>query len=390
MHRILRWCLLAAVLALAVVSFAQNPTGVRGVIVLVHGVNSGPETYARFITRVWAPLLPETALLEVNWGKTACFHASGSIGERANFAIGMDNKAWDGVAKLKEVVARCRAIVGPDMPITLLGHSQGTVIMAAALQEGLRVDHAVMIGSCLGFESVRTGARNTRLGLAARHVSGTFYNLWSASDQTIQVYKRGIGGFGLPKKMADYTSGNLRAIRIDGVQHTGDDGWWAMGWLQSDYAGAWHGGARDNVLAVLRGRTTAVPLAPDAAANLRELQAFAKTDTSAGWFGTGDRDATDTVFTLPRGLVNGIYYGDKDWCRYAVTCTRGMVRCRIRAALWTTFNTGTDWVTLHAGESATATYTVPASAKDAMVWLQVEGISDEIATADCHFEAEDR
>jgi hypothetical protein len=80
----------------------------------------------------------------------------------------MDNRAWDGVAKLKDVVAQCRALLGPQIPITLLCHRQGATIAAAALQEGLQVDHVVMMGACLGYESVRTGARNTDLRDLAR------------------------------------------------------------------------------------------------------------------------------------------------------------------------------------------------------------------------------
>lgn len=365
-------------------SLAQSPPAVRGVVVLVHGVSSGPPTYERFKARIGAEL-PGTALIELNWGKDGCFHASGSIGERANFAVGMDNKAWDGVAKLKDVVAQCRAFLGPDVPITMLCHSQGAVIAVAALQEGLRVDNLVMMGSCLGYESVRTGARNTRLGAAARNVSGVVVNLWSRSDQTAQVYKRGIGGFGLPGKIKDAPA-NLRDIRVDDVQHSGDDGWWAMGWLRPEYPGAWHGGARTDILSLLRGGEKAVPRP----AALATVQAFAREDTSAGWYGDDDANATRYTFTLPQGLQNGIHFGDKDWCRATITCAQGAVRCRIRAARWTAFNEGTPWCTLTAGETAVIEYALKRSPKNATVWLQVEGLSEEIARAECSFEAKDR
>ncbi|HEX2951808.1 MAG TPA: hypothetical protein VHV83_19915, partial [Armatimonadota bacterium] len=96
---LLMLCLFATVVTKAQDNAAPVPQAVRGVIVLVHGISSGPEEYTRFKERVWEKALPDTALVEFNWSNEAFFHASGSIGERANFAVGMNNRAWgDGVS----------------------------------------------------------------------------------------------------------------------------------------------------------------------------------------------------------------------------------------------------------------------------------------------------
>ncbi len=363
---------------------------VRSVIMLVHGVNTDTRSYTRFKERIWAPELADSALLEVHWGRESCVHASGSVGERPNLVVGMSNKAWVGVSKLKDVTAQCRRIVGPSVPITVLCHSQGAVIALAALQEGLTVDNLIMLGATLGTESVRTGARNTRLGLAARQVRGTVFNLWSSSDQTVQFAKGGIGGRGLPGQIPDYTSGNLRDVRIDKVDHTGDTGWWAMGWLRPEYHKSWHGATRDEVMAALRGPGPTQPLTTQQQTELAALQDYARRDTFAGWFGEGDDDALTYTFTLLPGLMNGVHFDDKDWCQATVTCREGRVRCRIQAAPWSRFDRGTAWRTLDAGQTAMLSYALEGIHKDAMVFLQVEGLSTPFARAECAFTAKDR
>jgi len=125
-------------------------------------------------------------------------------------------------------------------------------------------------------------------------------------------------------------------------------------------------------------------------AMLTTLQNYASTDTSAGWYGDGKENTHAYTFTLTPGMMNGIFFDDKRWCEYTVTCTQGTVRCRIRAARWSTFNKGTDWQILQAGESATVAYDLANTWKDAMVWLQVEAISPAVARAECRFTARGR
>jgi len=102
--------------------------------------------------------------------KMSFLDASGSVGTRATTDLdllatgelfGMSNAAWWGAAKLKEVVARTRDIFGSQVPITIISHSQGTVITTAALQEGMVIDNWILMGSPLNYEAVMTGRRTT-------------------------------------------------------------------------------------------------------------------------------------------------------------------------------------------------------------------------------------
>ena len=188
--------------------------------------------------------------------------ASGSVGTRAitdldllptGELFGMSNAAWWGAAKLKEVVARTRNIFGYQVPITVISHSQGTVITTAALQDGMVIDNWILLGSPLNYEAVMTGRwlsiapfisgftlgslnpdlehANTRLGAAAANVKRKVINLWSYEDQVVGVLKLGIGGWGMPPKIYGYKTENIDSIQVTAVDHFGGEGWWSGVWL---------------------------------------------------------------------------------------------------------------------------------------------------------------
>jgi hypothetical protein len=145
----------------------------------------------------------------------------------------MSPYAWDAVDKLNAVIARTRFILGDDIPITIVSHSQGTIITLAALQDGARVTNWILMGSPLDKESISVAENNTHLGRAAANVSNLVLNLWSPEDG-IAGLKGGIGSFGLPRKadgslnIPNYTSNNINEVRIENIDH---DYWWLGEWI---------------------------------------------------------------------------------------------------------------------------------------------------------------
>ena len=93
--------------------------------------------------------------------------------------------------KLKETVARCRDIY-PKVPITILSYSQGTLISTAAIQEGMKVDNWLLMGSPMDRGIVEATGRCAGVG--------PYYETY---------FKRGV---------RDNVKGVMVAARGDGVE----------------------------------------------------------------------------------------------------------------------------------------------------------------------------
>jgi pimeloyl-ACP methyl ester carboxylesterase len=165
-------------------------------------------------------------------------NASDNIGDRATassgwYKSGMSIQQWQGVDKLRRVVDDLRTLIQTDPAlsgeeINIVAHSQGTLITLAALQEGLRVDNVIFMGSPMDQGIVQSRTDNTDWTLAVPN-AGHISNFWSRSDDTAG-YKGGIGAVGLPANTIGI-SGRTTDHQLSGVDHYGPTGWWAGNWL---------------------------------------------------------------------------------------------------------------------------------------------------------------
>jgi len=375
------------------ITFFSKQNTVRSVVVLIHGVWSGPQTYQDFKNKIWEKeLKPGTWLIEMNWAQGEEFptHASDSVGGRANSVYGMSDDAWVGVAKLKDVVAQVRYLLGFDVPITILSHSQGTIITLAALQEGMKVDNWILMGSPLDKGIVRDGEHNTKLGVAARNVSGKVVNLWSNDDGTAWL-KGGIGEDGLPSYIYG-SPNNTVDVMLDNVDHSGEEGWWSMYWMERP--DLWHGFTPEGLLDLLKGgQGELVPVLPSKKAAFADLQRFARRDPHSGWYGDDNYNTFTYTFTLTPGMSNGIYFDDKDWAEYRVTVHEGQVRCRIREAQGSEFKIGSPYKRFGVSPGTPQTgeyfYRVQSRLFDATVWVVMENLASTISRATLTFTARD-
>jgi len=387
--------------AAKIISKVASSKPITSIVVFIHGVNTSPESaYTTFLNGISQAKLPHTLFIQIRWPSVSAPEASDSVGGRAYVAYGMPHDAWTGVAKLKNAVGACRDVFGPNVPITILAHSQGTVITLAALQEGMKVDHWILMGSPLDREnSIQNGSYNTDLGAAARNVSGKVVNLWSWSDDTARL-KGGIGGFGLPESIHTYTGDNIIDVEIKGVDHYGAAGWWAMEWLKPGYSGAWvsHRGTmdRDGILNLMHGETprlntkkriTALGVIQKNALNATELDGSSE---NGSWYGDANYNVFKKRFYLTQGMRSGVYFSDKDRCTSTVECLQGSLRYRIRQAVGSEFNKGTAWTTLGLGASLAESYMVDSLFSDAVLWLEIEGVAEDgVTIVDVNFEAWD-
>jgi len=217
--------------------------------IYVHGVKTGGtsqyETFRKEAYKSVSGKGPKHAAIDLVWaqkdGKTwynPLRYASDSIGKRKKYtegnsmwSYGMAGLQWAGVDKLKKTVKELRAIIASDPclkgeTINIVAHSQGTLVTLAALQEGMVVDNVIFMGSPMDKEIVEDATHNTDIAAGAKNAT-SLVNLWSTSDDAVRP-KGGIGGYGLPKNKI---AGKISDVELTGVDHTGDEGWWAGTWL---------------------------------------------------------------------------------------------------------------------------------------------------------------
>ena len=315
------------------------------VVVLVHGVQSNSDVYSDFAAKIRRHYLKDAWLVKFDWSTEFLLRASNCVGHRANSVFGISDQGFVAVARLKEVVARIREAVGSDIPITVLSHSQGTIISMCALQEGMTVDNWILMGSPLSQDKIASGEDGTEIGLAAANAQ-TVVNCWSNEDDLANL-KGGIGAQGMPESVhgiaGKFVSGrldNIYDVFVKDVDHFADNSWWTMEWLQPSDDREWNGAiSKERFLDLLAAKSD-VPTSVTVD-TFREIQAYASSGTRNGdWsriFGDSDYDEFEGVFTLTPGMMSGIHFDDKRQCVYEVECLNG--RCNTQAM----FATWSDW-----------------------------------------------
>lgn len=250
--------------------FAVSLKSVQGeepsVVLLVHGIRSGgnpanQDLYSYQAFRDWGNThLGKAKLIDFNWAingdADSANQASIRVGQRTDLVSGMSNRAWRGSDRLIDAIATVRGKIGPKARLSIVAHSQGTVLTLRALQDlegNHHVDNVVFMGSPLFERIIEQGNDNTRMSDAMQRVQGTLLNISSPQDdvlnRTLAALRTTPGGCigsrGLPRNirnlgqatqhehLLEWTIEKKRILSIElrGIDHFGNDGWWALNWL---------------------------------------------------------------------------------------------------------------------------------------------------------------
>lgn len=216
------------------------------ITIYVHGVNSNHVGYdslrSTLKSRISIPTnMFEQYSIDMNWaisnGKGGFINpisrASDSIGSPRNWIQGLSAQQWRAVTKLKKIAQKLRKVIKSDRAfcnetVNIVAHSQGTLISLAALQQGLKIDYVIFMGSPMDKEIIEKASHNTDIEAGARNTQ-KIINMWSTSDDIARL-KGGIGGFGPPKNKI---SAKVIDIRLNRVDHFGKTGWWNGSWLDN-------------------------------------------------------------------------------------------------------------------------------------------------------------
>lgn len=189
-----------------------DPSGT--VVVVIHGVNTKAEWFGNATTGLndyWKKncSCPEE-IIEFKWGDIGSWYGhSSKQGGHPNYAT--DNVAdiystgWgskerqymaDAAQRMQDLLKLLNAIkskTGSKEPISVIAHSQGTILTLAALQKGAQLDNLIMMGSPLDIWPYDKS--NNDLLKAKAGVRGKAFNYWSKNDEWA-YYKGGIGAYG--------------------------------------------------------------------------------------------------------------------------------------------------------------------------------------------------
>ncbi len=182
------------------------------VVICIHGVHvaDARDSWGDFVLKVASgPLSRINDPILLKWGHDSRFQGSQTVGDPDDPIRGMSTMAWNATKKLAGTVGHLRLRFGKKVKITLLCHSQGTVIALAALADGLEVDNVVFLGSPLGYRTIAKAENNTRIDLALNNIAENFVNLASDEDWIVKRLppdimpgnNKGIGHFGLPSRI---------------------------------------------------------------------------------------------------------------------------------------------------------------------------------------------
>ncbi len=380
------------------------------IVVLVHGVMSAGDPqhpdYAFSNFHNWAEKhLGVAELIDFDWAAgnpELAPYASFRVGHRADQIEGQSDRAWQATAKLKELIGRIRCGKLADAKISIVSHSQGTVIALAALQEGMRVDNVVFMGSPLSKELIKRNTDGCHFAMAVKYTNSSFYNFASDGDRIVDILKplvniatpdgcigsrglpdtiEGLGAVSSTERLLTWSPKGgvaIRSVKIRDVEHTGDRGWWNCTWLEDSIA--WPQEIAVNELAASLKSEIRV-----AAANVKELgglRGFATgrdfiAKTSRG-FGSGeDRDEASWTFHLSQEMTTGFHFDDKDRLEYQLEVVDGEIDYTIKHATWSEWEPDCEPPVnrLAGGRSTLANFKSPNKIHDATLWLRINCIT---------------
>lgn len=380
-------------------------------IIFVHGVHNGPGwsagNMARELKDRWPEAFDNSLIGQLYWGAALFPHWSSSIGDRTDQVYGLTNLGWSGTAKLADAIGRIQDVLGPEVPVAVMVHSQGCAVTLAALQEGLRFSNLVMMGSPLDMAIVDGRKNNTRVLDAIEGVAGEMINCSSFEDgiSTAGAFASAIGGSGgagLSIGRAGLPGSVLRHPRVHGlmltkVDHNEENGWWAAKWIDPDYD-PWRGLDPTDFARILSSRNQAPGAVPVLPRQQEELEAHLKyihTDPRRGWAAVPnmvDKNAegfSSTVYVPAFSTVRW-HFDDKDDARYRISVTKGRLRARLLEAEWYRFNRKTAWKTLTPADGLVQETLETTGINDATYALEIQNPDASPAVAELTFGAWDR
>ena len=377
----------------------SDPGKPGSVVVLIHGVASSADAFEHFIKKIGNKDLNKSWIVQFEWGREWFFKASNGVGRRCGYVKGLSHEGWIAVAKLKDVIAQIREQLGDEIPISIVSHSQGSIITLAALQEGMSVDNWMLMGSPLSQGNVQSGNKETRFGVAAKNVSGKVISFWSDADDTASYPPgTGIGSGGLPTtihgisgRFANHQLGNVYDQFIENVDHyvdekdePSDEGWWEMDWLAQNNR-QWKGAlTSQEVIELLRGKPIGgIPSVTDAFQSIMDFASEGTRDNA--WskiYGDSRYNTFEHTFTLTEGMMNGVYFDEKDVAKFDIEAIQGDCEFQIVSATGNKYNQKSDLFPLNEGEENTkendADIYVVDGFRDATIFLKITGKSKSI------------
>jgi len=380
---------------------SMSVTCLRSIVIFVHGVNSSSNVYSQWIDGLFKsgnyPELSNTFYVWFDWRGDALTQASDQVGGRANSVTGMSDRAFYAVWKLGQTVARIKRLF-PELPITIVSHSQGSLVTLAALQEGMTLDNWILMGSPLDKEIVAgcEAGENVDLVFAARQVRGWVWNFSSDEDFWAGI-EGGIGTYGLQGRCDGQSYGsNVYNMAIPNIDHFGGTSWWDFDHIRSSMTSEQFNwllltltANNGNLIGYLKGdidwfNSSVFPFAADI-----PMMCVGQEFCVEYRFQDSDYDSFYYDFLLPQGLLTGWYMDDKDRGRYTLTCWIGGASVRMLGAQWSTFDEGQDWMYVAQGNDYDSSYTVDSWVNDATLWVQIYNADPGISQCTLWFEAWD-
>ena len=128
--------------------------------------------------------------------------------------------------------------------------------------------------------------------------------------------------------------------------------------------------------------------------SLKRVFDFASSGTrKTSWrkiFGDNNKDSFSHTFVLTPGMMNGIYFDDKDEASYKVECLDGDCEFAIKSAVWSSWDQRSRTKVLSTGKSASGKYEVASRFYDATVFLYFKARGNNMAKVRVTFSAKDR
>lgn len=178
------------------------------VVILIHGVNTDAAWFDN--AKIGLENAGNTqAIIGFKWFDNNRILGADKQGGLPNYATdsvnGMNSTGWfskergymkDAVRRFKFIIDRLNKIkreTNSHEPITVIAHSQGTIITLGALQNGAVINNFIMMGSPLDVWPY--DFKNNDLVRVKKNILGETYNYWSKGDEWARQ-KGGIGAHG--------------------------------------------------------------------------------------------------------------------------------------------------------------------------------------------------
>lgn len=276
------------------------------ILILVHGLDDNPADgcYKKFIEHADANL-KSTWVLPFNWHYDAFAKMKRStVGNRTDMIYGLTDEAWGGVGKLKDLVGQINLhFAGQDIPpVNILSDGQGTLLVLAALQEGMKIDNWVLMNSTIDRDQlVSKNLRKFKKALSS--VDGTMINVHEDDPDWDPVSLRyGWGNLSLA------LNNNKKLVSLELKDEA--DPWGVPNWLKVQLM-----------------EKLAIPLSAVASKPNATLQTFGKREL--GKWHSADSNTFNHTFSLVKGMSNGLFFENSRSADFDLKLISGQVDVQV-------------------------------------------------------------